>query len=281
MNKLPDFFIVGASKAGTTAICNILATHPDICFSSVKEPNFFSSFDIALQEIPSNKLSEYKKLFRCEASDRLMGEGSVGYLNSNKALYWIHKYVPSAKIIIILRNPLERIVSLYEMYDRLGKMKVTYQEAFSKNSYLVKQSIVYESIINYINTFSRNQVFIMIYDDFRKQPQQELNSLYQFLGIGENFDPVITIKNKGGVPKSKLLNFLKFRPLIEIVKQIIPKSVHTQVDNFIKDKFFQKIKLTLKQKKELASIFYSDVQKIGDLLNRDLCQEWLTIDEKR
>ena len=154
MNKLPDFFVVGAAKAGTTAICDIIATHPEICFSSVKEPNFFSTFEVTLQEISSDKLLEYQELFKCEDSEQLRGEGSVRYLNSDKALYWIHKYVPSAKIIIILRNPLERIVSLYEMYDRLGKMKLTYEEAFSENSYLVKQSILYKFIINYIKTFS-------------------------------------------------------------------------------------------------------------------------------
>ncbi|MDJ0660067.1 MAG: sulfotransferase [Crocosphaera sp.] len=280
-NKLPNFFIVGASKAGTTAICHVLADHPDVCFSSVKEPNFFSKFDIALKEIPPTELLEYQELFKDETSKKLRGEGSVGYLNSDQALYWIHNYVPSAKIIIILRNPLERIVSLYEMYDRLGKMKLTYQEAFASQSYLVKQSILYQFIINYINVFSREQVFIMIYDDFKKNPQQELKHIYQFLGIAENFEPVVVTRNKGGVPKSKLLNFLKFRPLVEVIKRIIPVTAHAKVDTFIKDKFFQKTKLTLDKKRELMDIFYPDVEKIGNLLNRNLCKEWLTIDDKR
>lgn len=280
VNKLPNFFVVGASKAGTTAICDILATHPEICFSSIKEPNFFSSFDITLEEIPTHELSEYKQLFRCEASEKLMGEGSVGYLNSNQALHWINKYTPSAKIIIILRNPLERIISLYEMYDRLGKMKLTYQEAFSKDSYLVYQSILYKFVINYINTFSEKQVFIMIFDDFKKNPQQKMKTLYKFLGIEETFEAVIRSRNKGGVPKSKILNFLKFRPLIKIAKRVIPSSAHTSIDNFIKNKFFKKTTLTINKKKELANIFYPDVKAIGDLLNRDLCTEWLSIDNK-
>ena len=138
MNKLPDFFIVGASKAGTTAICNSLASHPNICFSKKKEPNFFSEININLEEIPDDELLAYKKLFHIHSSMELSGEGSVNYLASHNAVYWIKKYIPSAKIIIILRNPIERIVSLYEMYSRLGKMKMTPEKAFTENSYLVK-----------------------------------------------------------------------------------------------------------------------------------------------
>ena len=119
----------------------------------------------------------------------------------------------------------------------------------------------------------------MIFDDFKKNPQQELESLYKFLGI-ETFEAVVKSRNKGGLPKSKLLSFLKFRPLIEIAKGVIPNSAHTKIDNFIKDKFFQKTKLSMSKNRELANLFHSDVKSIGDLLNRDLCQEWLSIEEK-
>jgi len=277
--EMPDFFIVGASKSGTTFFAEVLKNHPDICFSKIKEPNFFSSFDRNLISISSDQLLEYKKLFNPSNCKQLMGESSVNYLKSDNAIYWIKKYIPSAKIVIILRNPLERIVSLYEMYYRLGKMKIDFHEAFSKNSYLVKQCLLYESIKNYINTFSQKQVLIIIYDDFRKKPEYEFYNMCRFLGVREIYNPAVKARNKGGIPKSKALLWLKNRQLISIVKQILPDSLHTPLDNFIKYNFFAKIRLTSSQKKELINAFYSDVEMIGNLIDRNLCQEWLLINE--
>ena len=278
MNKLPDFFIVGASKAGTTAICNSLASHPNICFSEKKEPNFFSEFDTSLEGIPDDQFLAYKKLFHIHSSMELSGEGSVKYLTSYNAVYWIKKYIPSAKIIIILRNPIERIISLYEMYSRLDKMKMTPEKAFTEKSYLVKQCMMYESIMRWINAFSREQVFIMIFDDFRENPMQEFKKLCLFLGLEENMNSIVDIKNRGGVPKSKILGLLANRNLIQVAKKVLPKSKHTKIDNFIKRAFFRKISLTSNQKKELESIFYTDITKIGNLIDRDLSFTWEIFD---
>ena len=275
MDKLPNFFLVGASKSGTTAICDALTSHPDICFSENKEPNFFSNFDSDLKEIPDEQLLEYKKLFRHHSSEKLIGEGSVKYLMSRNAAYWIRKYIPSAKILIVLRNPLKRIVSLYEMYVRVGVMKMSPEEAFSENSYLINQCMMSEKIEHYINTFSRDQVFIMIYEDFLSEPEQEFNSLCRFLGVAENLNPVIRVRNRGGIPRSKLLNFLRDRRLIEIVKKVLPLSEGIWFDNFVKRTFFKKLSLKSNQKKELEKIFYSDVSKVGNLIDRDLLQETL------
>lgn len=274
MIRLPNFFIVGASKAGTTAICDALASHPDICFSERKEPNFFSKFNVNLQEIPADQLMEYTKLFPIHSPKQLMGEGSVAYLTSHNAVYWIKKYNPAAKIVIVLRNPIQRIVSLYEMYCRLGMMKMSPEEAFSGNNYLVKQCLLYEDIKRYINAFFREQIFIMLFDDLTNNPMKELNNLYNFLGVEETVNSVLSLRNQGGLTKSKLLGFLTNQSLIKIAKDVLPKSKHAQVDNFIKSMFFKKTKLTSNQKEELENIFYYDVVKIGNLIDQDLVRKW-------
>ena len=85
---------------------------------------------------------------------------------------------------------------------------------------------------------------------------------------------IVDMRNIGGVPKSKILGFVGNRNLIQIAKKVLPKSKHTQIDYFIKRTFFRKISLTFKQKKELESIFYPDITKIGRLIDRDLALEW-------
>ena len=274
MNRLPSFFVVGAPKAGTTSICETLANHPSVNFSQVKEPNFFLEFDKSLSEIPPQKMSEYEKLFDVNAPEKIRGEGSVRYLASENAVYWIKQYVPSAKIIIILRNPIDRIVSLYEMYNRLYDVNISKEEMIKEDHHLVKQCLMYDCIMSYIDSFSQDQVFIMIYDDFVKNPSNELNKLYKFLEIDEVNSISTNYRNKGGMPKSKFFNVFKNRQLIQTVKKFLPLSWHTPIDNFIKSIFFKKMSLTTEQKKKLANVFNSDVIKLSKLLDRDLCQIW-------
>lgn len=274
MNQLPSFFVVGASKAGTTATCQVLASHPNICFSNPKEPNFFSEFDTDLAEIPPEQLLEYQKRFPVEGAHQVLGEGSVKYLNSPRATYWINHYNPSAKIIIFLRNPLQRVVSLYEMYRRLGIMKMSPKEAFNVDSYVVRQCLLYDHIMRYVNTFSRDQVLIMIFSDFLEHREQTFAELCNFIGVEKTAEIHLPQRNKGGVPKSKALGFLSNRKLVKVGKKILPSSQRTQVDNLIKQIFFNKLKLGSHQQAELKPFFYPDVEKIGHLIDRNLCQEW-------
>ena len=275
MDKLPDFFVIGASKAGTTAICDVLAAHPDICFSEKKEPNFFSEFDLNSKEIPSERFLEYKELFHVHSSKQLLGEGSVQYLQqSRKAAYWINNYIPSAKIVIILRNPIQRVVSLYEMYTRIGILKISFEEAFTEGSDIVKQCLIYENIMHYFDTFSRDQVLIVIFDDLLNNQDQVFSRIFQFIGVREAMSVPLQQRNQGKFPKLRFLRLLFSRTLVELGKKILPESKHSQVDNFIKNTFFKKIQLTSNQKEELKRVFYSDVSKIGHLIGRDICQEW-------
>jgi len=100
---MPNFFIVGAPKCGTTAWVEYLESHPDICFSSAKEPHFFNT------DFPgfrwANSLDEYLLFFNeCEGT-KVIGEASVQYLYSNDSAKNIAGISPSAKILIFLRSP--------------------------------------------------------------------------------------------------------------------------------------------------------------------------------
>jgi len=275
MNKLPDFYIVGASKAGTTAVCDVLADHPDICFSSKKEPNFFSKFEIGIGEIPAENLANYETLFSASNCEQLYGEGSVGYLHSENAAHWIKHYSPNAKIIILLRNPVKRIVSLYEMYTRIGAIEMDTDDAFATTNFLAKQCLLHQHIMRYVDAFSKENVLIMLQDDFITDQKSSFNRVYDFLSIAPMTIPVMKMRNKGGIAKyNKLGKVLQNRKLIAFAKNILPKSIHRSLDYQIKTFFFKKVDISPQQKTDLEHFFKSDVQKTSELIGRDLCSKW-------
>lgn len=272
--RFPDFFLVGASKAGTTAICDTLAKHPDICFSEVKEPNFFSGFDTSLEAIPDDELLKYQKLFAAKRQKQQLGEGSVKYLGSINANYWIKRYVPAAKIVIILRNPIQRVVSLYEMYTRLGKIQMSQEEAFAPDSFIVGQCCLYQKVLLYINSFSQDQVLVMTFDDFLRDQAQSFHHLCEFIGVQKTPDMLLSARNKGGIPRSNAFSIFKNRALIDVTKKILPSSRHAQIDNFVKSTFFKKASLQPSQEAELLKVFAKDAERTGILIGRDICSEW-------
>jgi hypothetical protein len=112
MRRIPNFFIVGAPKAGTTALYEYLRRHPLVCMSSRKEPHYFA---MDFPDYPSfRSRSDYLKLFQhCQPEHYAVGEASVLYLCSDVALGNIRRFNPDARIIVMLRNPVDLVFSLH------------------------------------------------------------------------------------------------------------------------------------------------------------------------
>ncbi|MEX0656428.1 MAG: sulfotransferase domain-containing protein, partial [Nitrosopumilaceae archaeon] len=121
----PNFFIVGADKAGTSSLYAYLMNIPGIFMSRYKEPNYFSTMTFGdnhdLRPIRDKK--KYLELFKNVKNEKIVGEASPSYLGDKEAPKLIHKVSPEAKILICLRDPVERVYSHYLMLDRLGDMK--------------------------------------------------------------------------------------------------------------------------------------------------------------
>src|SRR5262249_20365906 len=117
--RKPNFFIVGAPKCGTTSMANYLSWHPRIFVSAVKEPHYFARHTWRNPNdrlIPSyrNSLEHYLKLFQDVPEDSLaVGEASVRYLMNRKSLEEIAEFAPDARIIAMLRNPVDLAYSLH------------------------------------------------------------------------------------------------------------------------------------------------------------------------
>src|SRR4051812_22016289 len=101
----PDFFIAGAPKSGTTALFEYLSRHPSVFMPDIKEPNFFSS-DLHTKG-QRFRADEYLALFEAARSDQLTGEASAIYLYSAVAVARLMQHNPRARVVVILRNPVE------------------------------------------------------------------------------------------------------------------------------------------------------------------------------
>lgn len=253
MKNVPDFFLVGAAKAGTTAIQQALDAHPDVYMSPLKEPNFFSDDIIVstLRDDVKQKLEEdnipewisggmktprwraylrdenlYSKLFDPAKPNQKKGEASVSYLYSSNAAENIFKANNQAKIIIILRNPAERAFSHFNMEQRMGWLQDDFTSAFKKyqanlkpqwgkDPLFIAGGLYASQISRFLDVFPKSQILVIIYDEFKKSPDKTLDVIYKFIGVDSTkVNLKIALKKSNEARESK----------IEMLDTAIPKG---------------------------------------------------------
>jgi hypothetical protein len=184
---LPNFLIVGAQKCGTTSLHDVLSQHPEVCMSTIKETNFFT-----LQSKLDQGLDYYKTYFEhCDAA-KAIGEASPGYLCYPGVHQLIKKYLGEIKIVIILRDPIKRAYSQYwdnrrQLKEHLSEQEIIHQHLDTdyhptKKGYF-SRGVFFKDVSNYINSFGRHKVKVIIFEELLKNQNKGLRSLYEFLGI--------------------------------------------------------------------------------------------------
>ena len=281
---LVDFFIVGAPKAGTTSLFYYLNKNKGICMSSIKEPNFFSSQDLKIQKIYYDSLildnlKEYERIFTPKNKQQIIGEASVSYLFYPNVANRIFDYNPRSKIIIILRDPVERAFSHYSMDLRLGHVKQSLDELFdlglnNKDNLFFQQYILlgqyYEQVNRYIEVFGRENICVKFYDELKLDASSFYSDILKFLH--QENDHNIDFNqpfNKSKLPSNKFIKWLYSWPIIRKISLIfLPLSVI----EFININFFKENNniITNDLKSKLHSFFLEDIEKLEKLLSKDL-----------
>jgi hypothetical protein len=231
---LPNFFIVGAPKAGTTSLYQYLNQHPDVYMSPIKEPNYFASeirpdnvseeFEeqvrrdmVALKAYLQGPMSEsrfggmvlewedYLKLFESVKQEIAIGEASVLYLWSKTAPVNIVSRIPEAKIVMILRDPAERAFSQYLHNVANGVTCESFRqhiytssrwngEKFNVACPSLELGLYYEQVKRYLKLFPRENIYIAFFEDYQQQPARMLEELFRFLNIDSRFTPDMSEK---------------------------------------------------------------------------------------
>jgi len=211
---VPDFFIVGHPKCGTTALYEMLRRDPQIYMPELKEPWYFASdmlprFQPVRSAPPLTTLEEYRSLFADAGPSQLIGEASSAYLLSRTAAAGIAEVRPDARIIAILREPASFLRSLHlqllrthvesqkdfgraiglEAARREGK-KVP-RRSHRPQLLLYSEHVRYvEQLRRYHDVFAPEQVLVLIYDDFRADNEATVRRVRRFLGLDDDGSPV-------------------------------------------------------------------------------------------
>jgi len=290
---LPNFIVIGAAKAGTTALYWYLADHPQVFMTSMKETNFFAYGlddkgkllygDPELHHFPVRSLRQYKLLFEDADDATAIGEASPIYLECPQAASRIARLIPDAKIICGLRDPVDRAYSDYLMYLRNRERRLEPEAdliptaAWTQPYSHWMQIGLYHSLLSrYYDAFPSEQIHVFLFDDLRKNSREVMQNIYRFLGVDSSFDPDFeTPHNVGGVPASMLLErVLTNSPVKATLEPLLPRWASDGVRRFRGRTMRKAQSLPPELRQNLVHHFRDDIAKTSDLIGRSL-EHWL------
>jgi hypothetical protein len=308
--KLPNFIVVGANKGGTTSIYHYLKQHPEVYLSPIKEPHYFSKdIDVRLfsKEFAQNKLQDiekyvdgdmseeyhaafvrswetYQKLYKHVKQEKAIGELSTSYLYSAVAAEEIRNHLGIIKIIICLRNPVDRAYSHYRMniwtgnsneFDFTKALQDDYHhipKAWGNAHLYVEIGMYYEQVKRYIDMFGRENVKIVFTEDMKLDATSVVKEIYKFIGVDDTFIPDTDKRyNEVYTPKFKnftyTLNKLGIRTLM---KRLAPDRLKKVIISLLFKSKTEKGEIPPEAKKFLLEKYTTDIKKLSELLNKDL-----------
>ena len=306
---MPNFFVIAPPRSGTTSLHHLLDQHPQIYMCPIKETHFFNlEGEQFLWKEPDAKkikrlkrdrayqakvthIETYRSLFEGVSDEIAIGEACPTYFRSPKAAERIRHYVPNAKLIVILRNPVDRAYSAYiaraASYNWLpdgfahiprttrseGIEKVDVQRAF------VSIGFYSAHLKRYFDTFDRAQIKVYLYRDLTSDPAGTLRGIYRFLHVDETFRPDMSVRyGATGIPRSKFLHRVIKRvtspgPVKTFLRPFVPLSLRRFLSE-IRNKNLVKPPLDPEIRQEWIMLYREDILQLQDLIQRDL-SEWL------
>lgn len=274
--KLPNFFIIGSARSGTTGLYNNLVQHPEIYMPRRKELHFFSHGW-------HKGLDWYKSHFENYNNEKIIGEASVSYTYPDLPQFFerMKETVGTdLKFIYIVRDPTVRAISHYHYYRYYGKKSnsASFKEAFENETFYRKTSLYSNFIKQYQDHFGKDSMHIVVFEEMIKEPEKTLADVLRFLDVAPDFVPKdIGLKtNQTFVPKSNGIYKLYFKfsrsALRTQLEKLIPAGKKKRVRNWIRTQLGQKDKPKVPQDiiKEARVFFEPEICRMESILNRDL-----------
>lgn len=300
MNR-PSFFIIGAPKCATTALYTYLKDHPKIFMPEKKEPHYFTP-ELSDHFVVERELDAYLNLFSDAGDDQISGEASVMYLQSEKAVARILEFNPGAKIIVMLRNPIEASVSMHlqnikarheDEDDFLTAWNL--QDDRAQGRYISKKCgdpdmLQYKTLYalgdqleRVMNIVPVGQLKIIIFDDFKADTKKIYEETIEFLGLSNNDQSEFKVVNATTSLMSPLLEkrLAKIRankvPVIGPLLYLLTRLNIYYVRPLLRPNYVPpaKAKPNSEVYDMLSYEFEEQINKIAMLLNRDL-SHWIT-----
>jgi hypothetical protein len=291
--KRPDFFIVGAFKAGTTALYEYLRAHPQVFMSVPKEPMYFGT-DLTPRYRRMTQ-DEYLALFRHARQDQHAGEASPWYLYSASAAAEIRAFEPSAKAIIMLRNPVDVMYSQHSQLvfnqredladfgaaldaepDRLAGRRIP-ADAIRPEALYYRKSVRFpEQVRRYLDVFGRDAVQFIVFDDLVADAAGVYRSTLEFLGVDPTHPLNATVYNPNKQARSGRMQRAIFAPppflrgLYGRLRRV--PLLHRVRDRLVtvNSKTAQRRSMDPQLRAALTAEFAPQVAELGEIIGRDL-----------
>lgn len=285
--RLPNFFIVGAPKCGTTAMSLYLSEHPDVFITQPKEPGYFA-FDIADPEVRHRGIDWrwYTGLYAGAGDVRYLGEATVFYLFSKVAIPTIEETVPAARYLVMVRNPADLVHSFHSQLVFNGQEKEEdFETAWRRGPIEGESELLDYSAIGRLGEQYRRmldvvdspRVHAIVYDDLKSDARGEYLRVLAFLGLDDDGRRSFPVVNPNRSHRSKTLTKLldlvpnpaPIKKLfgierIGVVGAIRARNVRLQSRKPLRADF----------RRELQEHFADDVALLGELLGRDDVNAW-------
>lgn len=289
---MPNFLILGAGKAGTTALFSYLRQHPRVFLPERKEMRFLSGMKPNFQGPRAEgfnasiitSVEEYKRFFaNVDGADRV-GDISPDYLYYHEStIRNIKRYFDDPpKMIIVLRSPITRAFSHYCMVLRDGSEPLSFEAALEAEPERIAQNwdILwhYGSLGYYYQSVSRfkaefgDRLLILIYEDY-PDISLALPQICDFLGIDSSFPFVVRARfNISGVPRSRFIYDLSHRPFPgkDLIKLAVPRTMRERCRSFFDRRMLVRLKMPEEVRAQLRERYRDDVGAVSELLRRDL-----------
>jgi hypothetical protein len=264
---LPNFLIIGAARCGTTWMAKNLRLHPEIYMPSKKEIHFFDrDYD--------QGWSYYESFFpkaRC-ASRKAIGEATPAYLYLPQVAGLIRSALPNVKIIVALRDPVERAYSHYwnlvaEALDDGVNKKLEFEEKLKLTPRLIEEGFYDERLKVYYDLFPRENICVVLFEEMVSDPETHFSNIYKFLGVSEDFrSPLLGVRINSAASKlgrSKLLDLMS-KALYRIVR--IP-ALAERIDTI---NAIPPPQMDPSTRRQLQQTYAQSIANLETMLDRDL-----------
>ena len=297
---MPNFLILGAPKAGTTALYRYLKEHPQVYMSPIKEPKFFAlegekidfrgPYDWKKDYITD--IETYCALFKEVSDEVAIGEASPWYLHISKAPERIQHHIPDARLIAILRDPVERAYSQFLSLVRQGLEPLTdfaqameaeedrIRNNWSPRWHYKQRGFYYAQLKHYFDLFDRSQIRVYLHEDFKTNSISVMQDIFRFLDVDDTFVPDTSQKhNMTYIHRNKVLHKLlkEQNPLKSILKPLISSSLREGIKtNLTTLNIGKRPQIQPKVREQFIQEYREDILKLQELIQRDL-SAWLEV----
>jgi len=275
MNK-PDFIIIGAMKCGTTTLHAQLVHQPGIFMPTPTntEINFFSD-----DETYGKGRNWYYAQFEEAGKEDIIGERSTHYTKLPtypETVKRMKELLPEAKLIYMMRHPIERLVSQYVHQWSEGEILVPIDKAIDKHPELTYYSLYGMQLKPYIEAYGKKNILPVFLERFSEYPAEELRRICEFIGYGREAKWNIIIEGKNisneRLRKNRIRNVFVDSPYLkELRRKYVPKLFRNSIKKFWKIR--KKPRLSLDNFKKLEMIFNKDLSTLSRWLGKDLTCE--------